>query len=47
MDRINYLKKVRQRVQIFRVSLYKNYCKVNLMSAASKCFTFPALWVDI
>jgi hypothetical protein len=42
MDRVNYLKNARQRVQIFRVSLYKNYCKVNLISAASKCFNFPA-----
>jgi len=47
MDRVNYLKNVRQKVQIFRVSLYKNYCKVNLISAASKCFNFPVLWVDI
>jgi len=46
-DRVNYLKNVRQKVHIFRVSLYKNYCKVNLISAASKCFNFPVLWVDI
>jgi hypothetical protein len=47
MERVNYLKNVIRRVQIFRVSLYKNYCKMNLISAGNKSFNCPALWVGI